>query len=106
MISIFLCWYTFCILKENFVKFIYYALWLEQVMEEVMRILHHRIPPFIRIDFVHVSLSHSTRSKYICFELTCNKFDLNHYVKYLFSIDMQPIELFLRENIDEMDLAN
>ncbi|XP_078162977.1 sirtuin 1 isoform X2 [Carex rostrata] len=36
---------------------------VDKVMEEVMRILHHRIPPFIRIDFVHVSFSHSTKKK-------------------------------------------
>lgn len=63
-------------------------------MEEVMRILHHRIPPFIRIDFVHVSFSHSTKSKYICFELTCDKFNLNYYVRYLFQLTCNQLNCF------------
>ncbi|KAJ1702413.1 hypothetical protein LUZ63_002192 [Rhynchospora breviuscula] len=36
---------------------------VDKVMEAVMHILNYRIPPFVRIDFVHVSLSHSPRKK-------------------------------------------
>ncbi|KAJ3677535.1 hypothetical protein LUZ60_003259 [Juncus effusus] len=36
---------------------------VDKVMESVMRIMNQRIPPFIRIDYVCISISHSTKKK-------------------------------------------